>query len=178
VKNRGSLLKVLTRFERYLKARATCIENDSTWTLNCGDTAELAQTARQVDRVQLAMMKLSRELAYVSRQIRTLVVGKAHCVAMLGAARRGNLLSPARRNSRQTSAFAAVSVENGAVVVRVRKDASAVWPQKEYGRFETWTQAHGFATLLNQRDGLDAIEAQHIVVSAVLAAATSRGQKA
>jgi hypothetical protein len=106
------------------------------------------------------------------------VVGKGHCVAMLGAARRGNLLSPARRNSRQTSAFAAVSVENGAVVVRVRKDASAVWPQKEYGRFETWTQAHGFATLLNQRDGLDAIEAQHIVVSAGLAAPTSRGQKA
>jgi hypothetical protein len=60
--------------------------------------------------------------------------------------------------------------------VRVRKDTSAVWPQKEYGRFETWTQAQSFATMLNQRYGLDVMEAQHIVVSASLAAAASREQ--
>jgi hypothetical protein len=147
------------------------------WTLNGGDAHELVLTARQIDGVQLAMMKLSRELASISRRIRALVVGKERCVAMSARAQRGNLLSEGHRTSRQCTAFAAVSVENGAVVVRVRKDTSTVWPQKEYGRFETWTQAQGFATLLNRRHGLDAIEAQDIVVSAGLAAATTRGQK-
>jgi len=47
----------------------------------------------------------------------------------------------------------------------------------EYGRFETWTQAQSFATMLNQRYGLDIMEAQHIIVSASLAAATSREEK-
>jgi hypothetical protein len=80
-------------------------------------------------------------------------------------------------HARPCSAFAAISTENRAVVVRVLKDKSGVWPQKEYGRFETWTQAQGFATMLNQRYGIDPIEAQHIVVSASLAAARSRKQK-
>jgi len=177
VKNRGGLLKTLTRFDRCLKARSALIKNESMWTLNSGNTYELAQTARQIDRVQLAMMKLSRELASVSRQIGVLIAGKAHCVAMPGPARRGKLLTEGHRTSRQSSAFAAVNVENGAVVVRVRKDTSAVWPQKEYGRFETWTQAQSFATMLNQRYGLDIMEAQHIIVSASLAAATSREEK-
>jgi hypothetical protein len=61
-----------------------------------------------------------------------------------------------------------------AVIVRVRKDTSAVWPQNEYGRFETWTS---FAAMLNQRYGIDIMEAQHIVVGASLAADTSREQK-
>ena len=177
MKNRGSLLKTLTRFYRYLKERSALIKNESTWTLNFSDTHELAQTALQIDRVQLAMMKLSRELASVSRQIRTVLVGKAHCVAMPLPAKRSNNLSEGHRLPRQRSAFAAVNVENGAVVVRVWKDTSEVWPQKEYGRFETWTQAQSFATMLNQRYGLDVMEAQHIVVSASLAAATSREQK-
>ena len=62
-------------------------------------------------------------------------------------------------------------------MARVREGTSQVCPQKEYGRFETWTHAQGFAATLNQRYGLDVIEAQHIVVSAGLAAAKSRGQK-
>src|SRR5258706_11186861 len=177
VKNRGGLLKTLTRFDRCLKARSALIKNESMWTLNSGDTDELAQTARQIDRVQLAMTKLSREVASVSRQIRALIAGKAHCVAMPSPAKRGDLLSEGHRTSRQGSAFAAVNVENGAVVVRVRKDTSEVWPQTEYGRFETWTQAQSFATMLNQRYGLDIMEAQHIIVSASLAAATSREEK-
>jgi hypothetical protein len=177
VKNRGSLLKALTRFERSLKARSALIKNESMWALNSAKTHELAQTARQIDRVQLEMTKLSRELASVSRQIRALIAGKAHCVAMPAPAKRGNLSREGHRASGQPSAFAAVNVENGAVVVRVRKDTSAVWPQKEYGRFETWTQAQSFATMLNQQYGLDVIEARHIVVSANLAAAASREEK-
>jgi len=177
VKNRSSLLKVLARFDRHLEARSALIKNESMWTLNSGNTYELAQTAGQIDRVQSVMTKLSRELASVSRQIRVLIAGKAHCVAMPAPAKRGNLLSEGHRTSRQGSAFAAVNVENGAVVVRVRKDTSEVWPQTEYGRFETWTQAQSFATMLNQRYGLDIMEAQHIIVSASLAAATSREEK-
>ena len=177
MKNRGGLLKALTHFDRWLKARSTLIKNESMWTLNSGNTYELAQTARQIDRVQLAMTKLSRELASVSRQIRALIAGKAHCVAMPAPAKRGKLLTEGHRTSRQSSAFAAVNVENGAVVVRVRKDTSEIWPQTEYGRFETWTQARSFATMLNQRYGLDIMEAQHIIVSASLAAAKSREEK-
>ncbi len=62
MKNRGSLLKALTHFDRCLKARSTLIKNESMWTLNSGNAHELAQTARQIERVQLAMKKLSREL--------------------------------------------------------------------------------------------------------------------
>jgi hypothetical protein len=176
VKNRGSLLQALTHFDRCLKARSTLIKNESMWTLNSGNAHELAQTTRQIERVQLAMKKLSRELASVSRQICALVLGKAGCIAMPAPARVCNPLSEGR-TSGQRSAFAAVNVENGAVVVRVRKDTSAVWPQNQYGRFETWTQAQSFATMLNQRYGIDIMEAQHIVVSASLAADTSREQK-
>ena len=96
---------------------------------------------------------------------------------MPAPARVCNPLSEGRRTSGQRSAFAAVNVENGAVIVRVRKDTSAVWPQSEYGRFETWTQAQSFATMLNQRYGIDIMEVQQIVVSASLAADTSREQK-
>jgi len=105
--------QVLARFDRHLEARSALIKNESMWTLNSGNTDELAQTAGQIDRVQLAMTKLSRELASVSRQIRALMAGKAHCVAMPAPAKRANLLSEGHRTSRQGSAFAAVNVENG-----------------------------------------------------------------
>jgi hypothetical protein len=177
VKNRRSLLKALTHFDRCLKARSCLIKNESMWTLNSSNAHELAQTARQIERVQLAMKRLSRELASVSRQIRALVLGKAGCIAMPAPAKPCNPLSEGRRTSGRRSAFAAVNVENGAVIVRVRKDTSAVWPQSEYGRFETWTQAQSFATMLNQRYGIDIMEVQQIVVSASLAADTSREQK-
>jgi hypothetical protein len=43
VKARASLLKTLTRFDRCSKMYLARIETDSTWTLNSGDTDELAQ---------------------------------------------------------------------------------------------------------------------------------------
>jgi len=170
VKSRARLLRTLTRFDRCSKMFLARIENDSMWTLNSGDADELAQTSRQIARVQLGMMKLSRELATVSRQIRAVVVGKPRCLPMRAPVKANK--NGAR--ARQRSAFAAVATEDGAVVVRVLQDTSGVWPQKEYGRFETWTQAQGFASVLNQRYGIDPIEAQHIVVSATLAAATRK----
>jgi hypothetical protein len=51
------------------------------------------------------------------------------------------------------------------------------WPQQGYGCFETWTQAQSFASMLNQKYGIDPVEARHIVVSASLAAASSGRQK-
>jgi hypothetical protein len=170
VKNRASLLRTLRRFDRCSKVFLARIENDSMWTLNSGDADELAQTSRQIARVQLDIMKLSRELASVSRQIRALLAGKPRCLPMpapVKAAKTGTRAS-------QRSAFAAVATEDGAAVVRVFKDTSGAWPQKEYGRFETWTQAQDFASMLNQSCGIDPIEAQHIVVSASLAAATRK----
>lgn len=178
MKKRGSLLKTLARSDRSLKSYSKSVENDSTWTLNSEDTQELAQTARQIARLQLSMMKLSRELVGVSREIRALVVGTTNCLTVAAPTKREGHLGRKNETSRPRSAFVAVNAENGAFVARVREDTSQVWPQKEYGRFETWTQAQGFAAILNQRYGLDVIEVQHIVVSAGLAGAKSRGQKA
>ncbi len=181
VKNRASLLKTLTRFDRSSRECLARIENDSMWTLNSGDTEEWAMTSRQIARVQLSLMKLSRELAVVSRQIHALVAGKSHCLAMPAPGNRRNYLTDgckaSQKHTGQRSAFAAVTTENGAVVVRVLQDSSGMWPQNEYGCFETWTQAQGFASLLNQAYGIDPVEAQHIVVSASLAAARSSKQK-
>ena len=128
----------------------------------------------QIARVQLNMMKLSQELETVSDQIRAKVDGKALCVATSAPAvasrRRVNGGKLQGANARQRFAFTAVMTENGAVVVRVWEETSGIWPQQEYGRFETWTQALEFATILNQSYGIDLMEAQHIVVSANLAA--------
>lgn len=178
MKNRASLLKTLTRLDRCSKMCLARIENDSMWTLNSGDAHELAQTSRQIARVHLNMMKLSRELASVSRQIRGLLAGKARCLPMPTLVTRGNHRRHGCKSNgtraTQRSAFAAVASENGAVVVRVLEGTSAAWHQKEYGCLETWTQAQGFASMLNQRYGIDPIEAQHIVVSASLAARSGK----
>ena len=104
VKNRSSLLKILARFDSQLEARSALIKNESMWTLNSGNAHELAQTARQIERVQLAMKKLSRELASVSRQICALVLGKVGCIAMPAPAKVCNPLSEGRRTSGQRSA--------------------------------------------------------------------------
>jgi hypothetical protein len=178
VKNRVSLLKNLTRFDRYSKMCLARIDSESVQSLNSGDLDDLAHTSRQIARVQLNMMKLSRELEAVSDQIRAKVGGRAHCVTMSApaiASRRsvnGGKLPGA--GARQRFAFTAVMTENGAVVVRVWEESSGIWPQREYGRFETWTQALEFATILNQSYGIDPMEAQHIVVSANLAARSGK----
>ena len=65
--------------------------------------------------------------------------------------------------------------EKGAVIARVVEETHGIWPQQEYGCFETWTQAQEFATVLNESYGIDAIEVRHIVSS--LAARSSK-QKA
>lgn len=70
----------------------------------------------------------------------------------------------------QRFAFTAVMTEDGAVVARVLERTYGIWPQQQYGRFETWTQAQEFATVLNESYGIDAVEAQHIVISSSLAA--------
>jgi hypothetical protein len=72
------------------------------------------------------------------------------------------------------AAFAAITIQEGAMVVRVLADTSDVWPQQEYGCFETWTQAQVFASMLNEKYGVDPVEARQIVVSASLAAESSR----
>jgi hypothetical protein len=178
VKNRASLLKTLTHLDRCSKMCLARIENDSMWTLNSGDADELAQTSRQIARVHLNIMKLSRELASVSRQIRGLMAGKGRCLPMpmlvTTCNPRTHGCKASGRRDRRRSAFAAVAGENGAVVVRVLEGTSGAWHQKEYGCFETWTQAQGFASMLNQRYGIDPVEARHIVVSASLAARSVR----
>jgi hypothetical protein len=63
---------------------------------------------------------------------------------------------------------------NGAVVARVLEGTYGIWLQQQYGCFETWTQAQEFATVLNESYGIDAIEAQHIVISSSLAARPNR----
>ena len=109
-------------------------------------------------RVQLRLMKLSRELAAESRQFRILAPSKSHCLATPAPVNRRNYLTNGCKANRihvgQRSAFAAVSTGNGAVVVRVLQDSSGVWLQNEYGYFETWTQAQGFASMRNQAYGI------------------------
>jgi hypothetical protein len=74
----------------------------------------------------------------------------------------------------QRFAFTAVMTENGAVVARVLEGTYGIWPQQQYGCFETWTQAQDFASGLNESYGIDSIEAQHIVISSSLAARSSK----
>ena len=73
------------------------------------------------------------------------------------------------RDARERFAFTAIIKGTGAMVVRVVPNSGAYWPQQEYGYFETWTAAQAFATLLNQINGIDPLEAQQIIVSAALA---------
>jgi hypothetical protein len=84
---------------------------------------------------------------------------------------RGNAKRP---DARQRFAFTAVMTEDGAVVARVLERTYGIWPQQQYGCFETWTQAQEFATVLNESYGIDAVEAQHIVISSSLAARASK----
>ena len=174
MKNRVSLLKNLTRLDRYSKMCLARIGSESVQSVNFGDLDDLAHTSRQIARVQLNMMKLSQELEAVSNQIRAKVGGRALCVTIStpAVASRRNLNGGKLQGAeaRQRFAFTAVMTENGAVVVRVWEETPGIWPQQEYGRFETWTQALEFATILNQSYGIDLMEAQHIVVSANLAA--------
>src|ERR1700675_5200386 len=76
-----------------------------------------------------------------------------------GAVKRRNYLTNGCKANRihagQRSAFAAVSTENGAVVVHVLQDSSGVWLQNEYGYFETWTQAQASPACSIKRMAVD-----------------------
>ena len=74
-----------------------------------------------------------------------------------------------RRETRERFAFTAIVRHGGSIVVRVEEDRGAIWPQQEYGYFESWTQAQAFAMLLNQLNGIGPLEAQQVIVSAQLA---------
>jgi len=181
VKGRASLLKSLTRLDRCSKMCLERFDTDFQGALRSGDLDELAHTSREIVRVQLNITKLSRELAAVSNQIRGLVVGKARCVPVPVPVRVDARSSYARNNGKVSEAeagkrfaFTAVITEAGAVVVRVLADTPALWPQEEYGYFETWTEAQSFATVLNQTFGIDPTEAQHIIISASLALRLSK----
>ena len=173
MKGRVSLLKTLTCLDRCSKACLARFVADCNGTLT-GDVEELAQTSREIVRVQLNMIKLSRELAAAASQIRQWVSGRSHGLATPALVEARNNPAANKSNRRATEgrkrfAFAAVIGETGAVIVRVLADTSAVCPQEEYGCFETWTEAQDFATVLNQTHGIDPMEARYIVVSASLA---------
>jgi hypothetical protein len=105
-------------------------------------------------------------------QVRSRLLSSVHSRSMTAAQKQTAPRADAGERSRDSpaSAFAAETTDAGPMVVRLVKDTAAVWPHEEYGRFETWTQAQDFANLLNQRNGIDAVEARYIVVSARLAA--------
>jgi hypothetical protein len=65
-------------------------------------------------------------------------------------------------------AFAAIIRDGGAMVARVVADRDGFWPQSIYGYFASWTEAQNFATLLNQVNGIDTMEAQQIIVGVML----------
>jgi hypothetical protein len=85
-----------------------------------------------------------------------------------------NGCNPKGTEAGQRFAFTAVMTENGAVVALVLEQTNGIWPQQEYGCFETWTRAQEFATVLNQSYGIDMVEAQQIVISSSLAARSSK----
>ena len=179
MKGRASLLKSLTRLDRCSRICLARFDADSDWTLRSGDTDELAHTSREIIRVQSNMMKLSRELAAMSNQIRGLSAGKSPYLAMPAPVdTRRNLAENNSKASateaRERFAFTAVITGTGAMVVRVVADTAGFCPQKEYGSFETWTEAQDFAAVLNQTHGIDPMETQYIVVSASLALRSSK----
>lgn len=179
MKGCASLLKSLTRLDRCSRMCLARFDTDCGWTLRSGDTDELAHTAREIIRVQSNMMKLSRELAAMSNQIRGLSARREPCLAMPAPVdargnHAGNTSKVCATETRQRFAFTAVITETGAMVVRVVPDTSAFCPQEEYGCFETWTQAQDFAGVLNQINGIEPMAAQHIIVSAILALQSSR----
>lgn len=146
-------------------------ENDTLWTLDAAAFAELAKAPGWVTRVQLGIKELSRQVASASRQIRALVAARLDVPAMPAARPPGR--SQAGSQSPR-AAFAAITTDKGAMVVQVWQDTVAVWPQKEYGYFETWTRAQVFAGMLNESSGISPAEARQIIVSAILASANSR----
>src|SRR5580704_7169323 len=111
----------------------------------------LSGTKILIVRVQGAVMKLWRQLQCTSQQIRARVVHTAKCMLMPVTRRRNTLLSEELEALERRSAFVAVTTTDGSFVARVLEGTSGAWAQEQYGCFETWTQAQGFAAMLNER---------------------------
>jgi len=173
MKDRASLLKSLTHIDHCSKTCLAHFAPDCKKAFASGNLKELAHTSRQIARVQLNMMKLSRELVAVSDQIRALTESNSR-VASLPLRKAWDGLNGDceldETNSDPQFAFTAIISEKGAVIARVEANSSVMRLQPEYGCFETWTQAQDFAGVLNQSYGIGLFEAQHIIVSANLAA--------
>lgn len=69
-------------------------------------------------------------------------------------------------------AFTAQSWGDGAVVCRAIEDRPGPVVEQQFGEFKTWTQAHNFASKLNEGLDLDPHEVRRIVTSSFLATAT------
>ncbi len=67
-------------------------------------------------------------------------------------------------------AFTAQYWGDAAVVCRVTEDRPGPVVDQEFGLFETWTQAHSFATRLNEGLEIHPIDARQIVTSSILCA--------
>lgn len=126
-----------------------------------------------------AKRRVFRELAAKPNHSRRLEAGKAPYLVMPAPVdarwnHAGSNSKVCATEARQRFAFTAVIAERGAMVARVVADTPGFWSQREYGCFETWTEAQDFATALNQRYGIEPMEAQYIIVSASLALRSSK----
>ena len=65
-------------------------------------------------------------------------------------------------------AFTAMYWDNVAVVCRAVEHQPGPVVNQEFGQFQTWTQAHIFATRLNEGLDIPMLEAQRIITSSVL----------
>lgn len=66
-------------------------------------------------------------------------------------------------------AFTAQFWGNGAVVCRAVEDRPGPIVEQQFGEFPSWTQAHAFASKLNEGLYLDPLDVRHIVTSSLLA---------
>jgi len=112
----------------------------------------------------------SRHSAHARVELEVTVKGSASLPKLLRQLAGG----PERRASgtagdaAERFAFAAIIRDGGAMVARVVADRDIFWPQNIYGYFASWTEAQNFATLLNQVNGIDTMEAQQIIVGVML----------
>jgi len=68
-------------------------------------------------------------------------------------------------------AFTAQFWGTGAVVCRAVEGRAGPVVEQQFGQFASWTQAHAFATKLNEGLELDAVDVRQIVTSSLLATA-------
>lgn len=65
-------------------------------------------------------------------------------------------------------AFTAAYWGEAAVVCRADEDRPGPIVDRKFGQFATWTQAHSFATRLNEGLNIPPVEARQIVTSSIL----------